>query len=471
MLEMGVWNGANIRKTLYYLKRNGIKNTWLAARERLKQGYTQEYTYELPSKETLEQQRKAAEDMTVTFSILVPAYCTPEPYLRELIESVLGQSYPRFELLIGDATEPDRHSAAQVTETYLDERIRYIPIEENLGISENTNRILRQAKGDYVGLLDHDDVLTPDALYEMARRIEEERKTGRSPILLYSDEDKCNEDGSRYYEPNRKEKFNLDLILSNNYICHFMTLKRELFQKLELRRDYDGAQDYDLVLRVASELLQEEAQGGEAVEQFILHIPRVLYHWRCHSASTAENPQSKMYAYEAGRRALQSLADRLDWKASAVHLKHVGFYRLEYQPSALAVRKDLGAVGGKIIGKETQKNFRGRCILGGRMSAEGKVYYRGLPAGYSGYLNRAVLTQDAEAVDIRCIQINPECRALFEQVTGVSCQTKNGTELFDSSTLPKGTDFVELSLTLCETMRREGFRILWDPEIVCDAHL
>lgn len=493
---MGVWNRVNIRKALYYLRRNGIKNTWFAARERLAQGGDVKYTYTPPSREQMECQRKEAEGMTVSFSILVPAYRTPGPYLRELIESVLAQSYPKFELLIGDATEADDRSVEETAAAYQDKRIRYISIEENLGISENTNRILHQARGEYVGLLDHDDVLTPDALYEMACCIEKERRAGENPRLLYSDEDKCNEDGSCYYEPNRKEKFNLDLILSNNYICHFMVVERKLFQELKLRRDYDGAQDYDLVLRVASGLLQEEVRGGQAVEKVILHIPRVLYHWRCHSASTAENPRSKMYAYEAGRRALQDLADRLHWQAAAVHLKHVGFYRLEYEPSVLAVRTDVGAVGGKLIGKQRksqstgqkqagreaegvnaertleempQTTGKGRCIVGGRMSAEGEIYYQGLPAGYSGYLNRAALTQDGGAVDIRCIEVRPQCYAVFEQAVGVPYRTKAGTKLFDSSTLPEDADYVALSLTLCEALRREGFRILWDPEVICEV--
>ncbi len=445
---MGQINLSNLKKTAYFVKRNGIKSACYEIKERLEQRKQPPYVWTPPPPDLLEAQRYNAREtgLDIRFSVVVPTYRTPERCLRELADSLLAQSYPYWELILADATEDDSVSGA--AETYDDPRIRYVPLENNGGISENTNRALELAAGDYVGLLDHDDVLTADALYEMACRIKAEYGAGREPQLLYSDEDKCNSDMTAFYEPNYKEDFNLDLLLCNNYICHFMVMKRELIQRLGLRKEYDGAQDYDLALRAADALAHRE--------QDILHIPRVLYHWRCHSGSTAENPWSKGYAYDAGRRALQSFADKRKWQAKAVDLAHPGFYRLEYGRSPLRIREDLAAVGGRLVS--------GGRITGGRMRADGSVLYGGLPAAYSGYLHRAILQQDAEALDLRCMELRESLRGLFTEVTGLRYITLPGTERFDGSTLPKDADPVEISLRLSAALRTAGYRLLYMPE-------
>ncbi len=439
----------NLKKTLYYLKRNGIGDTWYALKERLARRHEMPYAYDPVPAERLAAQREWSERLgereRILFSIVVPAYRTPEKYLSEMILSVLMQSYSHWELILADATEDD--SVALAAGKYRDPRLRYIRLAGNGGISENTNRALGYAAGGYVGLLDHDDVLTPDALYEMAVRIVEGKRGGRVLQMLYSDEDKCDAERNRYYEPNRKEEFNLDLLLSNNYICHFLVMRRELIRELGFRREFDGAQDYDLVLRAAERLLEREEE--------IAHVPAVLYHWRCHEASTAENPESKAYAYEAGRRALQDFADRQGYGATAAALAHLGFYRLVYSAGLPQSRPDLGAAGGRVIRK-------GR-IAGGRMTDSGKLFYEGLPRRFSGPLHRAVLTQDAEAVDIRCIRVREECRELFKEITGVSYTENPSDGLFDTAELPEGTDCGALSLRLCRGIREAGYRILYDP--------
>lgn len=515
----------NVKKTVYYLQRNGFLNTWKAAMERLEQAKGKPYIWRPLSplewkagrEHSLEriQEVKEAGKSAPTFTVLVPAYRTPPQFLRELAESVHAQTYPLWELLILDASEDDgvknslrefcRAGEVPFSEEETAEKdlsaptnsgetgqgewksgaVRYVKLSGNGGISENTNVGLPLVRGDYIGLLDHDDVLTADALQCMAEAILESGEMGGdAPRLLYSDEDKWNGEENGYYEPNYKEDFNLDLLLSNNYICHFLVLERELFLELKLRKEYDGAQDYDLVLRAAERIGKESG---------IRHIPRILYHWRCHRGSTAENPRSKTYAYEAGRRALQDYADRKGLRAQAKHLKHVGFYRLEYLeaggpesqrdplktaalPAVLDQRPDLGAVGGRVTaGKryrpspKEKAGYRGITVqkgslVGGRMDSEGKVYYYGLKPGYSGYLHRAVLTQDAEAVDIRCICVIPEYRKLFEEVTGISYVTRPGSEWFDSSVIPAGTDVAELSLRFGRALRQRGKRILWDPD-------
>ena len=441
-------NRASIKKTIYYLRRNGIRKTCAAVRERLDRKRTEEYEWVPPTAEKLLMQSRYAEEhnYTVTFSIAVPAYRTPANCLQELMEALLAQSYGKWELVLADASGDN--SVRDIAAEYTDARIRYISLGQNAGIAENTNQALAHVTGDYVGLLDHDDVLTADALFEMAKRIEEGRKDGGEPWMLYSDEDKCNGDMTAFFEPNRKEDFNLDLLLSNNYICHFLVMRTELIQKLGFRKQFDGAQDYDLVLRAAAELKDRE--------NAIVHIPQVLYHWRCHSGSTAENPASKMYAYNAGGQAVQAFADAMNWKAQVTATEHLGFYRLRYEGSPLRVREDLGAVGGRLVSHG--------CICGGRMSEEGKVFYEGLPVSYSGYLHRAVLPQDAQALDIRNLEVRSSLRELFREVTGLEYTVIPGTEKFDPAAIPPQEKPIELSLRLCRAMKEKGYRLLYLPE-------
>lgn len=445
---MGMISISNLKKAVYYLKRNGVKNTWYAARERLEEGRKAPYCYVPPDAQELEAQRQEWKRQDpVTFSIVVPTYRTEERFLAELVESLLSQTYPYWELILADAT-PD-NGVEQVARHWGDERIRYCRLESNAGIAGNTNAGIACVKGTYVGLLDHDDVLTQDSLHHMAQAILARRREGVEPGFLYSDEDKCNGDRSLFFEPNDKEDFNLDLLLCNNYICHFLVMRRELIQELGLRQAYDGAQDYDLVLRAAERLLANERQ--------IVHVPRILYHWRCHAGSTAENPASKQYAYEAGGRAVQDFVDRQGWKARVFPMKHLGFYGLRYEGDIFASRTDLGAVGGRIL-------ERGR-IVGGRMSCQGEVYYGGLPEAYSGHLHRAALSQDAEALDIRCIQVREECRELFRQVVGVPYQTDREQGIFDTSTLPEACDWKAVSLALSAAIRERGYRLLYLPDL------
>ena len=453
---MGALSGANIKKTIYYLQRNGLKNTWYAVRERLAQAKETPYVYEAPPPEELERQRETFRNQNagaafenIDFSIVVPLYRTKPEFLKELIKSMQAQTFPHWELILADATEDD--SVWKIVKTFSDVRnIRYVHLTANEGISGNTNAALPYAKMNYIGLLDHDDILTPDALFEMAEAIRQAREQGQELHLIYSDEDKCNGDATAYYEPHYKEEFNYDLILSNNYICHFLVMKRELIQKLAFRPEYDGAQDYDLVLRTVSEL---GVLSDPQREAFIGHVPKVLYHWRCHASSTAENPRSKEYAYEAGRRALQSHMDANGIPGQVKNLKHVGFYRVEYSTNLFAARKDIGAVGGPI--------FKGGKITGGRMDNTGEVFYRNLPMHFSGYMNRAVLTQNADVVDIRNMAVRKELYSLFREITGVTYCEKPGCGIFDASVLPEGTDYTALSLKLSEAIRREGYRILW----------
>ena len=447
---MGKISIANLKKTAYYFRRNGLKHTLDAVRERLDSSVQPRYHYEPIAQQELAGQTERAEreGYTVSFSIIVPAYRTPESYLREMIGSVCGQSYGNWELIIADATEGEEVCRVVEEISEQEKRIRYIRLKENINISENTNAGIRQAQNEYIGLLDHDDILERNALYEIASVIESAKRDGKQLQMLYSDEDKCDGEGRVYYEPNFKENFNLDLLLTNNYICHFMVMETEMMKELLLRGEYNGAQDFDLALRAADRLFDRD--------DCIAHVPKVLYHWRCHTLSTAENPRSKLYAYDAGRRAVQDFLDRRSWRASVCDTPHLGFYAVKYEESPLKIRRDLGAVGGRLVHKGK--------IVSGRISETGDIFYRGLSVNYTGYLHRAVLAQDAEALDIRNLEVAPSCRESFEQITGVKYVALPGTEIFDASALPGDTDYIALSVRVCRELRRQGFRLLYLPE-------
>ena len=228
-------------------------------------------------------------------------------------------------------------------------------------------------------------------------------------------------------------------------------------KRLRFRPECDGAQDYDLVLRCVAEVLTE---GGQTAEKSILHIPKVLYHWRCHEASTAANPLSKKYAFEAGLRALRDHAALRGIPATACETRHVGFYRLQYT-DVLQNRPDVAAVGGRVLSGKNGK------IIGGRMTADGTVFYEGLPKGFGGYLHREEMYHDSEEIVLRCIRIRHECREVFEKIVGVPYteirRLPEEQPIFNITTLPEGADIRTLSLQLSEALRQRG-RLLYLPE-------
>ncbi|MGN0334322.1 MAG: glycosyltransferase [Lachnospiraceae bacterium] len=305
------------------VKRNGVVNTYYKVQERkakdlIQANYGEERKAELPSEEELLKQSKRNFFPDHLISIVVPTYQTPEVFLRQMIESVLGQTFCHTELCIADGSDDDSVEKIVLEYQAKDPRMKYCRLTENKGIAENTNEGLKMVSGEYVGLLDHDDLLEKNALYEIMMAISKHPEAD----VIYTDEDKVSADLTQYYEPHRKSDFNRDLLRSNNYICHFLVMKRELLEKVGVFRSaYDGAQDYDLVLR-----LTENAKK-------VVHIPKVLYHWRTHEASTAANPMSKLYAYEAGKRAVESHLERCHEKGTVEHTRFYGFYQIKYEVS------------------------------------------------------------------------------------------------------------------------------------------
>ena len=453
----------NVKKTMRYFKKNGIKQAYYAAKERIEEEKRSDYVYTEPKEDVLAAQRADWKRFPYRFSIVVPAYETKKEFLYELIDSVRKQSYERWELIIADASAGDavEEIVTEYQEKKNERRLRYLRLIENGGISENTNAGIAEASGDYIGLLDHDDFLASDALYEMAAAIERAKEEGIRPVLLYSDEDKYDNNTCYYKQPNQKYGFNLDLLLSNNYICHFMMAESALMKKLKLRKKYDGAQDYDLVLRIIDHLLTAEAgQDIRKLNEKVLHIPKVLYHWRIHETSTAENTASKGYAYEAGKAALEDFLKKRGWDAKVSHSLHLGFYQVEYVPDLLTVRPEVGIVGGRILGRQNK-------MISGIYNEKGERLYQGLHKEYSGgSTHRAALMQDCAAVDIRCIRICESLQPFFEKITGVSYRETGTQNLADVSEITcDEAGYRKLSMELGRIAAKKGYLTVWDPTI------
>ena len=310
-----------IKKGFMYLRHYGLKDFLVRMGERFEEtevDYNIWFREKRLNQEDLKLQTEQKWERKVVISVVVPIFRTPEPFLRQMIESVINQTYPFWELCIADGSG-NTEKTRTVVEEYVkkDNRILYQVLQENLGIADNTNTAMNMASGDYIALFDHDDLLEPDALFEIA---EAAMKSQGNADVLYTDEDKVAADLSEYFQPHFKPDFSPDLLRSNNYICHLFVVKRLLAVSVGgQRKEFDGAQDYDFILRCC-----EQAKS-------IVHIPKILYHWRVHKASTADNPASKRYAFEAGKRAIEAHLKRMKVTGTVSATKDLGFYRVKYK--------------------------------------------------------------------------------------------------------------------------------------------
>lgn len=365
------------QKFFIYLRKEGVSATF--NRIRVKLFHKKDtFTYERwlkdnqITKSELEEQRKETFSYEPKFSIVVPLYMTKESYLRALIESVANQTYANWELCFADGS-----GAGSPLEKIIKEyqkrglNIQYEILAENKGISENTNAAIRMATGDYIVLADHDDIVAENALYECAKAINADKNID----VLYSDEDKIDMAGKKYFDPNFKPDLNIDLLCSMNYICHLFVVKKTIIDKIGmLRSEFDGAQDHDFILRCVE------------VAQSVYHIPKVLYHWRCHINSTAANPESKLYAFEAGRKAVEEHYKRIGVPAKVEHSSFYGMFHTKFcweeQPliSILIPNKDhiedLKKCMESIEQKSTYRNFEFVVIENNSTEEETFAYYK-----------------------------------------------------------------------------------------------
>ncbi len=352
-------NMETVHVAMDFWKENGLKALVLKSKHKL-QGLDNDYDYgewyELtrPSEEELEKQRETVFEYEPKFSILIPVYKTPERYLKELLESIRNQTYGNWEVCIADGS-PKGESAERILKRFVqqDSRFKYVILGENKKIAGNTNAAMDMVRGDFIVLADHDDTLTENALFECARAINQDPRID----VLYSDEDKLDMDGQALFDPHFKPDFNPDLLTSVNYICHLFVVKRELAKQVGgFDQAFDGAQDYDFIFRCT--------EGARKVS----HIPKVLYHWRCHMNSTASNPESKMYAFEAGARAIKAHYERMGISVDSVE-KGVDFgiyhtrFRLEEEPLVSVIipnkdhKEDLELCLSSLLDKGTYQNL------------------------------------------------------------------------------------------------------------------
>ncbi|WP_243127031.1 glycosyltransferase family 2 protein [Dorea formicigenerans] len=319
-------NKENVKKGFEYIRRNGVSRFWTLAKAKAfpaGKSYKEWYEEHCPTKEELMRQREVEFSVQPLISIVVPTYQTPIPFLKDMIDSVRKQSYEKWELCIADGSlngDENDTKVIRVREelnrySMEDKRIKVVYLEENQGIAENTNQALALATGEYIGLFDHDDMLTPDALYEIVKAIND-----YDYDVLYTDEDKISEDSHDYKKPVFKPDYSPELLCANNYITHFFVAKKSIVDRLGgFRKEYDGSQDYDFIFRCV-ELAKK-----------VGHVSKVLYHWRMHGGSVAGDPTSKMYAYDAGKKAIQSHYERVGIQANVKHMERLGLYHTEYK--------------------------------------------------------------------------------------------------------------------------------------------
>ena len=332
-------NKTNFRRTVTYFSKHGFRGLKDKVLYNLKGEYGTWYKKHRTSIQELDRQRTVKFVYSPKFSILVPTYNTPEKSLRERIESVTMQTYSNVELCIADASTDE--NVGKIIKSYSDsdDRVKYLKLEENDGISGNTNKAFTIATGDYIGLLDHDDALELDALYEVVKSLQEIHYD-----VIYTDEDKCDSEMTTFMDPNFKPDYSPDLLLSGNYITHFFVTKKEIVDKVGgFRSEYDGAQDFDFIFRCI-----ENAEN-------VKHIAKILYHWRMHNNSTAGNPNSKSYAYLAGRKAVDDHIKRIGGVATVENTDMLGIYHPIFDVS------DNPLVSIIIVNKNNSKNLE-KCI-------------------------------------------------------------------------------------------------------------
>ena len=313
----------NLNKIKYYFRRYGFLNTLKKVFKRLfhikenRKSNQEQYKIWMKKNDLTESDIQIQKEYQFRFapkiSIVVPMYNTDEKFFKELIDSLEKQTYSNWELCLADGSETLNKKLKQYYEN--NPKIKYKFLNNNNGISENTNSAIDMAIGNYIGFVDHDDLLSPDALFEVVKVINENSNVD----FIYTDEDKIDENYERF-EPYFKPDYSPETLECNNYITHFVVVKKELIDKVgKLNSKFNGAQDFDFVLRATK------------ASQKVVHISKILYHWRVHKSSTANVADSKPYAYEAGMLAAKAHIERTGRNGKVTDGQDVpGIYKIQY---------------------------------------------------------------------------------------------------------------------------------------------
>ena len=331
-------------------------------------------TGSFPSAAEREKEETTVFPKDVTFSILVPLYNTPERFLREMIESVMTQTYGKWELCLADGSDDAHAFVGRICQEYRqkDSRIKYQKLAQNEGISGNTNECYKMATGNYIALFDHDDLLHPCVLFAYMQAICE-----KDADYIYCDEatfkgNSINHMITMHFKPD----YAPDNLLANNYICHFSVFSRELLESGELfRSQFDGSQDHDMILRLT------------AKAKHIVHIPRILYYWRSHKGSVASSIDAKTYAINAAKGAVADRLTRLGYKNFEIESTRAfaTIFRIKYEltshplVSIIIPNKDhvddLSRCVESIINLSTYDNYEIVIVENNSETAEIRTYY------------------------------------------------------------------------------------------------
>ena len=315
---------SNIEKVKFYIKRYGFFSTLKKVFKRIfkikENRKTNQEAYQIwiekntPNEDKLEKQKTTKFTYAPKISVVVPMYNTDEKFFQDLIESLNNQTYANWELCLADGSPKKNENLEKYYEK--NKKIKYNFLGKNEGISENTNEAIKMATGDYVGFLDHDDILSEEALFQVVKVINQDLKTD----FIYTDEDKIDENYERF-EPYFKPDYSPETLECNNYITHFVVVKKEIIEKIgKLNSEFNGAQDFDFVLRATK------------VANKIIHISKVLYHWRVHKNSTAYIADTKNYAFEAGKKVIEADLKREGKSATVEFGQEVpGIYKIKYE--------------------------------------------------------------------------------------------------------------------------------------------
>lgn len=364
-------------KGIKCLKKNGIKYTLKKVKKKLiaSKGYNEYAKQIYLSPKARKEQIETVFTKEVLFSIVVPLYNTPEKFLCEMINSCIDQTYGNWELCLADGSDNEHSYVEKIIKNYIkkDKRIKYKKLENNMGISENTNECITMASGDYIALFDHDDLLHPSALYEYMKVICEQNAD-----FIYCDELTFEGTLDKVITMHFKPDFAIDNLRANNYICHFSVFKSELLKETGLfRKEFDGSQDHDIILR-----LTEKAKN-------IVHIPKILYYWRSHPNSVAADINSKAYAVDAGKRAVKDHLNRCNLNAIVESSKAFPtIYRIKYdikinqKISIIIPNKDnkqmLEKCINSILNKSTYENIEIIVVENNSTTTEIFEYYKKL---------------------------------------------------------------------------------------------
>lgn len=456
------------KRIMDYGRKNGIKALALKLGERVRykleaQRYVSANT---PDSDTLDLQRLEKYDRKVTISICVPVYNTDKKMLEQMLLSVLDQTYTDWELCIADGSSQSYAYVESMVRGLNDSRVVYKRLSHNMGISVNSNEACALAAGEYIALLDHDDVLSPDALYEVRRAIDE------GADFIYSDEASFSSSVENPDIIHFKPDFSIFNLRGNNYICHLSVFKKSLFDAVGgFRAGYEGSQDHDLILRLC-----EKAEK-------IYHIPKVLYNWRVHKGSVASDIEVKPYCLTSGIMAVEDHLNRTGISGSVTNaVENASVYRVKYtclvKPAIINNIENIKGVTNEyiIVAKPDLRLWAGSVnelcqilqlsgvgIVGGMIVRNGRIEhaslmqgedglyspYSGMNAVSEGYMKRLKYAQGADALPYQFFGIR---RSVLEKMGYFEENLREDDKVTD----------------MCRRMKELGYEVVFNPYAVAE---